>query len=286
VDGDVSAQLAALGAEQRGLVAALQLLGTGEDALRAVIGAAGCGATLAALQGLPRDRRARIVAELLRQLAAPLPDALEDLDPSWVEAIVDMGDEPPELIRAALAPILPLRVAGEAALRQRGNEPGAPWSPDPIALGELQRMVLAPLIELTVQPAGPRGADLAARPTADLLDELAREGARTLGRSLAGAPLGLRAEAMARAGTPWSAAIASAAAAPLTEEERDQARAVVARAAAATGDTSAGRRLRAVGALTLAPVLAAEGPGSLARVAGRLPITLGRLLWPGPERPG
>jgi hypothetical protein len=127
-----------------------------------------------------------------------------------------------------------------------------------------------------MEPDGPLGVDLVARPQPDLLVELTRRGARTLGESLAGAPLELRARAMAAAGSPWASEIASAAVSTHAPA-RDRARTLVARASRFP-DSTAEARLRALGALSVASLLARESPRSLAAVAGRLPPELARLL--------
>jgi hypothetical protein len=125
-----------------------------------------------------------------------------------------------------------------------------------------------------MEPDGPLGIDLAGRP--DLVVELTRRGARTLGESLAGAPLELRARAMAAAGAPWAAEIAAAAVSSQAEA-RDRARTLVARAARIPESTPE-TRLRALGVLSVAVPLARESPRSLAAVAARLPAELSRLL--------
>jgi hypothetical protein len=273
------ALLEALGPEERGLVAGLQLMGVGPRALSALIEGETSQGSLGALQGVTRQRRAELLAILMKEIAAPLPARFVELHPSWVEAVVadELVEERPALVRAVLLSLpVPFRLAGEAGLRRGTAEPPA-GALDPAALADLQRILLAPLAALLVDPAGPQGARLAAQPLGELLAEVAREGARTLGYSLAGAPLALRAQAMARVGPAWSAEIATAAAAPIADTQRDRARALVSAAAPAEG-SSPDRRLQTVGVLALAGPLAAEGQGSLARVAGRLPFDLGRVL--------
>jgi hypothetical protein len=127
-------------------------------------------------------------------------------------------------------------------------------------------------------PAGPLGADMMARSEADLMVELTHRGARLVGQSLAGAPLELRAHAMAAAGAPWASEIASAALGT-HGEARERARTLVARAARLlSADSTPEFRLRAVGTLGLAALLARESPRSLAAVATRLPQPLARIL--------
>jgi hypothetical protein len=255
----------------------LQLLGGGPDRCRLLLsGGDRCAAALAALQAAPRERRAELLAAVLKEAAAPVPPAVLELDPTWMETI----DEDPALMRAATA-LLPaaFRTEAEATLRRRGAGSSPALRPGPAALADLQRIVLAPLAALTAEPEGPLGKRLASEPQTEILFALAREGARALGQSLAGAPLSLRAQAMARVGAPLAAEMGRAASETVDEVARDRAREVVARAAALTGEmTDPGTRLRVVGALVLGPALAGEGVRSVARVAGRLPVALGRLL--------
>jgi hypothetical protein len=277
---ELDALLAALAPEERGLVAGLQLLGAAPGALSALIEGKPSEGSLTALQAVPRHRRAELLAILMKEIATPLPAGLGELDPSWVEALMadQLADERPELVRAVLVSLpVAFRLAGEAGLRRRPAEPST-LDLDPEALADLQRILLAPLVALAVGRPGPQGARLAAQPSDELLAEVARVGARTLGQSLAGAPLALRAQVMAGVGSAWSAEIATAAAAPIGDPEREQARALVRAATRVAQAPSPDRRLQTVGVLALAAPLAAEGPVSLARVAGRLPFDLGRLL--------
>jgi hypothetical protein len=263
VSDETDPRLVDLAPEERAFVGVLQILDA-EPALGVFAGprAKTLAGALDALRELPHGSRANVVAAMLQDVANPVA-WVADLHPSWA-ALVGEG-EPPELVQVVLA-TLP-GPFGRAAQEVPAVTP---------VLADLQRALLTPLAALAVAADGPAGAALAAR--ADLVDHLTREGARTLGRSLVGAPPAVRARAMAGAGPPWADEIA-AVGEGAEPETRARARDLVARAAAAPAEgASAVDRLAMVGVLATAPLLAAEGPGSLARVAGRLPLPLGRLL--------
>jgi hypothetical protein len=246
--------------EERGLLAALAALGAEKAAADRVLGGEGAKADWRRLQELPREQRVTALAVLLRDLLTPLPPGIETLHPSWVAEA--LASEPPELA-AALAP--------------GGEEGGGGMSLEPEVRRQLRRVVFAPLEPLAAEPAGPLGAQLAALAEPELLFEVTRRGARTLGASLAGAPLESRARAMASIGAPWASELAAEAARHLDPTARNAARALVTRAATVPAPTPLDR-LHTLGLLTLAPALAAEGLDSLRRVAGRLPAALGRAL--------
>jgi hypothetical protein len=277
--------------EERGLVAGLALLAAGGEAARRVVGAGDQGARALgawkALQAMGREQRAAALAELVRDVRTPLPARIEELHPSWLELV--LTGEPPGLARAVVAGLpVGFKLAVEAWIRREAPaaHPSTVWALEPAALADVQRLLLGPLQVLTVDASGPLGTGLAAREAAELLAEVARRGARTLGTSLAGAPLPVRARTMAQAGAPWAEEIAAAASAAADDtDQRDRARDLVVAAAAmqpppapGTPEITPEERLRAVGVLVLARELAAEGPASVARVAGRLPFDLGRAL--------
>jgi hypothetical protein len=241
--------------EERGLVAGLVLLGLEKPSFDRTLASDGAARAWADLRDLPPDRRATAAVEMLRDVLSP---GLAGLHPSWIR---DALAAEPAGLALALVP----------------GEMGEPWPLEPAHRQELARLVLGALEALAVEPAGPLGRELADLAEEPLEREVCRWGARTVGTSLAGAPLELRARAMASAGAPWSVEIASAAARPTEAAERERARRLVARAASLPALTSQ-HRLRAVGLLAIGGVLSAEGAGSLRRVAGRLPCELGRLL--------
>jgi hypothetical protein len=268
VPGTPPSTVTSLTPDERGLVAGALALGAEKAAVDRVLGGERAAAAWAAVRDLARDQRAVALAELLRELLAPLPSGIEALHPSWLAGA--LAGEPAGLAAA-------LRGTGQGAGQSDDGGAGAPWSLDLDARAQLARAVFGALEPLTEDPAGPLGAALRDLEPAALLAEVTRRGAQALGVSLAGAPLELRARAMASAGPPWADEVAAAAAQPADTAAREAARELVARAAAVPATTPADR-LCAVGLLALAPLLAAEGPGSLRRVAGRLPAELGRRL--------
>jgi hypothetical protein len=267
----VTAPPPSLTTEQRGFLLALAALGAEKPGFDRALGGEVLRGAWLALAAVGRDRRATALAEWTAEVAVPLAPRIAALDPSW--ALEALADEPVGLA-LALAEGAPELVA---ALAERTSAPEAPWPLEPRARTELQKLIFGSLEALTVEATGPLGARLGDLDLGELLVELARWGARTVGTSLAGAPLELRARAMATAGAPWSSEIAAAAARPTTPPIRDHARALVAQASAQRTPTPL-HRLRAVGLLALAPALSAEGTASALRVAGRLPVELGRAL--------
>jgi hypothetical protein len=260
-----------LSPEERGFVAGLCRLGAEKPAVdRALAGAEALRAWLA-LRDQPHAQRVTALGDLLRDALAPLPLALAELHPSWM--LETLAAEPSGLA-LALAEGTP--VEGLVA-HPAGEGSEVAWPLDPETRFELRRLAFVSLEPLAAEPAGPLGRELAALDGELLEREVCRLGARTVGTSLAGSPLELRARAMASTGAPWSVEIAAAAARPTDPAARERARQLVARAAGMPALTS-GHRLRAVGLLTLGPLLAAEGAGSALRVAGRLPVELGRAL--------
>jgi hypothetical protein len=254
-----------LGPEERGFVAGLTLLGLEKPAVDRALAGEGVARAWSEIRDLPRERRATALPELVRDVLSPLPPGVADLHPTWLREA--LAGEPDGLARAlaqgtAVAGLVP---------------DGDSWPLEPAVRRELLRLVLVPLEALAVEPAGPLGRELLALDEATLDLELCRRGARTVGTSLAGAPLELRARAMASAGAPWSVEIAGAAARPTEPAARERARRLVARAAALPALTPQ-HRLRAVGLLAVGGELIAEGAASALAVAGRLPVDLGRLL--------
>lgn len=249
--------------EERGLVAGLASLGAEKSAVDRLLAPSRVAGAWHRIRELPREQRVTALAELLRDLLAPVPADIDTLHPTWVADA--LSGEPP-----ALAAALALEGLGEGTAV-------SPLPLDPEARAQLRRLVFAPLEPLTAAPAGPLGAALAALSEADLLFEVTRRGAQTLGVSLAGAPLEARARAMASAGAPWSSEIAAAADRHVPPTAREQARTLVARASRTPAPTPL-HRLRAVGLASLAADLTTEGRSSLRHVAGRLPVELGRLL--------
>jgi hypothetical protein len=262
-----------LSPEERGFVAGLAWLTAEKPAVDRALARDEVRQAWSALAELTHDQRVTALAALLREAVTAVPSGLTDLHPSWL--LETLAAEPTGLA-LALAEGTPAGRPLVELARSRGQEV-TPWPLDPEVRFELRRLAFVSLEPLTVAAAGPLGRELAALDEAGLERELCRWGARTVGTSLAGAPLELRARAMASAGAPWSVELAGAAARPTDPAGRERARQQVSRAATVPALTSQ-HRLRAVGLLTLAPRLSAEGAGSALRVAGRLPVDLGRAL--------
>jgi hypothetical protein len=260
-----------LSPEERGFVAGLSRLGAEKPAVHRALGGEGARRAWLALRDQPHQQRVTALGDLLRDTLSAVPPGLGELHASWL--LETLAAEP---IGLALVLAEGTGVAAAVAeLARARDEAGWPLAPE--ARLELRRLAFLSLEPLTLEPAGPLGHQLAALDEAGLDSELCRLGARTLGTSLAGAPLELRARAMATAGAPWSVEIAAAAARPTEPAARERARLLVARAARLPALTSL-QRLRAVGLVTVAPLLAAEGAASALRVAGRLPVEVGRAL--------
>ncbi len=265
--------------EERGFVAGAALVETaaGFERLSAPT-KEHCENAWRALRSLGRADRARALAALIADARAPVPEGIDLVHPSWIRET--LADEPSDLV-AAIAEGLPANVteAACALLRERGEDPGSVVARALLAeaLAEVRRFVLAPVAALLGPPSGPQGADLGKRSPAETLDEITRLGVRTIALSLVGAPREVRARAMAALGEPWAAEIATVATTDADKPERERARRLVAEASRSSSDT-ASERARAVGLLALAEALRAEGRGSCALVAGRLPSVLGRTL--------
>ena len=263
-----------LSPEERGFVAGLYRLSAEKPALDRALAGDGARAAWFELRELSHEQRVTALSELLRDTLAPFPPGLAALHPSWL--LETLAAETTGLA-LALTEGTPFAGAVRELARARGEADAQPWPLAPEVRFELRRLAFVGLEPLTVEPAGPLGAELAAFDGDVLEREVCLRGARTVGTSLSGAPLELRARAMASAGAPWSVEIAASAARPTEPSAREQARQVVARASKMPAPTSV-QRLRAVGLVTLAPLLVAEGVGSALRVAGRLPVVVGRAL--------
>ena len=245
--------------EIRGILLALQATGAGDSALHVLAERLREPARLAwrALLALDEATRSRSLATWRAQATSGLPTGFPCLHPSWAAEAV--ADEPPAIVAA---------VRGDAA--DGRAEP-------PETARELARLAFSHLAPLCESEAGPLATRLLALEPDDLVVELRRRGARTVGRSLAGAPPALRARAMAGVGEPWAAEMAAGSREPATREERAAARALATAGATSDGPT-ADDRLLAVGIAATKAELEGEGAGSLLRLAGRLPAALGRAL--------
>ncbi len=273
------------GPEERGFLLGAALLGRGGDVADHLGEPARtrCIDAISKMDGLDQDARALAVADLGRSLAARIPVGLDDLDASWLAEA--LGGEPSDLVLAVVAGMsAAVSEVGRGICRARGDDPDAlpPAVVSPEALADLRRLIFGPLEVLVDGVAGPLGGALCRLTTAALLLEVAQRGARVVGLSLAGAPTGVVARAVVAAGSEVGKHISQAAAERPTVEERDEARRQVAVAAADETLSSHEVRIRALGLAVLRPALTAEGFESLACVAGRLPVALGRRLLAAP----
>jgi len=222
--------------------------------------------------------RTRTLAAWRAEAASALPAGLARLHPSWIEdALAGEGAGMVAAIRAQMSE--PLR-----ALCPKGREmaPGSLQVSDDGTMPEetrreIARLALGWLEPLVESAAGPMAEGLGKLEFEELLAEVTRTGARTVGHSLAGASPALRARAMASVGEPWAGVIGKASFQPISPSERSAA-AVFATAAADSEALTPADRMLAIGLAALRAELVAEHPGSPFRVAGRLPARLGRTL--------
>jgi hypothetical protein len=270
------AEIPQLSSEIKGVLLAFAALDVGESGSFALADEdrTPCLEAWRALGRLDPDGRARYLANLRLEAESGLPAGFEELHPSWIEDA--LAGEPACLLEQ-IGESLPaaLRLTVGAAFRGSATKASAERRN-----GALRRDVvriafahLAPFCE----GGGPLAARLSRLGLDALKDEITRIGARVLGRSLVGADAAVRARAMALAGEPWAKVIAQA----LGEEGVGEAGKAAARQVAANVDVTvhtAGERLLFIGLASLKEALQAESKSSAPRVAGRLPIVLGRRL--------
>jgi hypothetical protein len=236
------------------------------------------GECVAAFRALGRleggTREARLSAWRARAHSG-LPAGLQSLHPSWIEAA--LAGEPAYLRRHLQGRLpQPLRAAVEnlmtdAAAKDRDLGIGPKHS------REIERLAFGHLDQLCEGACGPLAATLCALDFEALQAEVTRRGARTLGRSLAGTDAIIQARAMSLAGQPWATAMAEALGESLTAEQRMDARKHASGNVHASSRTAA-ERLQHIGLAALKSELEGEGVSSVFRVAGRLPVELGRRL--------
>jgi hypothetical protein len=264
-----------VGGRERGLLLAFHGLGAGESVLSALDDPSRTTCATAWREFRAKDERARaeIVAAWRAEAVSALPEGLSRLHPSWLhEALAGEGAETLRAIGASVPD--PLRA---------GREGGPnPWAADGSALPEearreLARLAFGWLAPLAEGGAGPLAERLCGLEHEELVAEVTRLGARTVGLSLAGAAPALRARAMVSAGEPWARVIGQASSEPVSPEERSAA-AVLASTAADGHARVPAERMLAIGLVALKAQLVAEHPASPLRVAGRLPAPLGRVL--------
>jgi hypothetical protein len=272
----------ALSIDEKGALLGLAL-GAGAAAADRLAGAAGerCRTAFAAWAALDDEARAKELAALKGELAAPVPAGIDRVHPGWLRRAFE-GERAEIVLAAATGQAAPVREAASDLLRAREEIASSRWSrASGPALDELRRALFAGLVPMPVGAGGqarmPRAHALCALPATALCEEIDRRGAETLGRALAGAP----AEALARAaaGAAGLARVVVAAAktgAPgVSDEARAEARALV---ASVPREQAARGAVRAVGLRAVARDVAAEGVAALMAVAQVLPPALGDAL--------
>ena len=265
--------------EERGFVLGATLLGLGPEAGNALAGDQGsaCSTALKTLSRLDRERKATRLGHLARELGAPYPLGFDQLHRSWVQKL--LAQEPLDLIPALVA-------GGPPAAREAAGRLFAAWTSDgppppglrlpPELLAELRRLVFSSSAEVRATAANPELApllDLAGRP---FLEELRRLGARSLGASLAAAPVEVTARAMAAVGHALSEELRRASE-TADEGERRGAEADVKAAAAEPGSTVEDR-LESTGFHALCRKVRSESPEVRRALALRMPARLGERL--------
>jgi len=238
-------------AEVRGILVAVVAWGGNPSAFEALEDGLrdACVAAWDALARLGTDARSRRLADWGAEAAVPVPPGFSRLHPTWrAEALAGERTE-----------VVALLAAGGADARP------------------LARLAFGHLFPLCEAAPGSVAARLCALTFDDLIVEVTRQGARVVGKALAGAPLALRARAMAAAGEPWAAEIAASAAVSAGASGRPTVAAAVAAVQGNDGRTPS-ERLLPLGLAALKAGLEAEGHASLLSVAGRLPPALGRRL--------
>jgi hypothetical protein len=271
--------VAALSFDEKGFVlgAALARMPAADAGAR-LTEAAGprCVAALAALGETSRAARAAEIAALAALVRAPVPAGVERIHPDWLRE--RFAREPGEVLRA-IAAGLPdeVRRLVTDLLRARGEETSLSESAGGVqSVAALQRVVFAGLVPLTGAgaPTTALARELAALAPADLVRAVEMRGAETLGRSLRGAPPPVLARAAASVARPLAAVVLDAARGDGEPAARDRARRLV----AAAGVAAAGEALLGIGVQTLADALVDEGDAAIQAVAQRLPLEVGRRL--------
>jgi hypothetical protein len=274
-------QLGELADEGKGVLLCLALSGE-EATLRGLEKPEGdaCRAAWRTLGAEDESARNKILDAWRAQATSGLPRCIDHLHPSWIEAA--LAGEPPYLLRTFRGILPPaLRPTVEKLLGTAGGA-GAEAILDRDLARAIEHIAFGHLAPLCESPCGPLATSLCELDFQALQTQVTRTGALTLGYSLAGASSVVRARAMALAGEPWAGVMAAAFAEAPPEDKR---RAALAHAAAnvhASARTPS-ERLFHIGLAAIRADLAAEGVGSIFRVAGRLSVEQGRELlgWSG-----
>jgi hypothetical protein len=245
--------------------------------------AARCRQALEALAALPRAERVDLVKRLAGKLLAPPAARLERAHPGWLRRAME---EEPTGILLAVTEGLPAAVREVAAqiIEGRGEEP-ATCVPDEMSeegRAELQRVVFGHLIamptarELAAHAlAPPLAARLLEMSHGDLLAEVDRLGAETLGISLQGAPREVLARTAAHVGDPWGRVVIEFAQGAHAADQREPARRLV--GSLDVSDTGL-PVTSAIGLAGLREELSTASDEIVVALAQRLPPTLGQSL--------
>lgn len=273
------ADVAEVDPEARGILLSLLAVGAGESALerlderrRAI-----CARAWQALLGEDGTSRVQRLDAWRVEAVGTLPRGLDRLHPSWIVAALE--GEPASIIQIALADLSqPLRATVLGFIAGVGAWPTEKRDMCPAASKrEVVRVAFGWLAPLCESECGPLAGHLCALAFDDLVTTATRRGACTVGQSLAGAAPALRARAMAAAGEPWAQVIGKASSDITSDADRKIA---MAHANARIPDSARtpGERLLHIGLAVLKSELAHEHEGSIHRVAGRLPASLGRAM--------
>jgi hypothetical protein len=263
--------------EAKGFLLSLVALRSGEEAIRCLDdrGREECSGAWGELGRLEEGALGAVLSGWRARAKNGLPQGIERLHPSWIEAA--LASEPPFLLRYFSKRLPePLRPAVERLMPCGGG-----GGPDPridIVLGrEIDTIAFGHLALLCESACGALAINLCAMGFEELRTEVTRMGARALGRSLVGSEAAVQSRAMAMAGEPWASLIAEGLRQPLASDQRRTTLAHLSTSVKDSACTGAERLLH-IGLVALKMELLAEGGGSLRRVAGRLPESLGREL--------
>lgn len=280
--GSPEAVFGALSVEARGFVLGATLTGADESAAQFLVDPDGeqCAAALRTLAKLPREGKAARLGQLARELGAPYPQGLEVVHASWIRKA--LAAEPSDLLGALVAGAPPAaREAASEIVQARAKDARASEQLvlAPEIATELRRFAfvsLAPSVPL----AGPAIAPLFDLSPRDLLHEIRRLGARSLGASLSTAPTDIRARAMAGVGPALADDLRHAAATADNVRRFEGEADVKAAAAEASPGGTVEERLELIGLSALDRRLRPESLEVRRALAVRLPARMGRKLLP------
>ncbi len=256
--------------EAYGIVCALRALAVGEAGLAYLLPErrSVCAKLWQQLEN--SDEAGRFGVGVQGSLAEVLPRGIEDLHPSWIaHALANEPEHIVTIVRSALPELL------QPILGMRGSA-SAGTAPLPVQR-EIVRLAFAELVPLCGSDGDGLASSLCQLSFDELLAEVTRMGARTVGQSLSGSAPTVRARAMASVGEPWAQQILAAVREPPPKLVHDAAVTLVVAIRGEVPRTPI-ERLRQVGVLALRAELQTQHASALAKVAGRLPVELGRML--------